>query len=105
MDTKLNEHFWASSGLRLRIKALTVELDAHDPINIHFTLGTTSPPKGTRLTHHSTLKTMAALSEGALLSLAPPNDRACILAPLYYCFGIVLGNLTCMTHSAAMVYL
>lgn len=28
----------------------------------------------------------------------------CIPVPLYHCFGMVLGNLACTTHGAAMVY-
>jgi fatty-acyl-CoA synthase len=32
------------------------------------------------------------------------RDRLCIPVPLYHCFGMVLGNLACMTHGAAMVY-
>ena len=36
----------ADRGLRSRIEALTVELDAHDPINIRFTSGTSGLPLG-----------------------------------------------------------
>ena len=32
------------------------------------------------------------------------RDRVCIPVPLYHCFGMVLGNLACVTHGAAMVY-
>lgn len=32
------------------------------------------------------------------------RDRVCIPVPLYHCFGMVLGNLACTTHGAAMVY-
>ena len=32
------------------------------------------------------------------------HDRICIPVPLYHCFGMVLGNLACITHGAAMVY-
>ena len=32
------------------------------------------------------------------------RDRLCIPVPLYHCFGMVLGNLGCLTHGAAMVY-
>ncbi len=32
------------------------------------------------------------------------GDRVCIPVPLYHCFGMVLGNLACVTHGAAMVY-
>ena len=28
----------------------------------------------------------------------------CIPVPLYHCFGMVIGNLGCLTHGAAMVY-
>ena len=28
----------------------------------------------------------------------------CIPVPLYHCFGMVLGNLACVTHGSAMVY-
>ena len=28
----------------------------------------------------------------------------CIPVPLYHCFGMVIGNLACMTHGTAMVY-
>jgi fatty-acyl-CoA synthase len=29
-----------------------------------------------------------------------PRDRLCIPVPLYHCFGMVLGNLACITHGA-----
>jgi acyl-CoA synthetase (AMP-forming)/AMP-acid ligase II len=32
------------------------------------------------------------------------SDRLCIPVPLYHCFGMVLGNLACITHGATMVY-
>jgi fatty-acyl-CoA synthase len=28
----------------------------------------------------------------------------CIPVPLYHCFGMVMGNLGCLTHGATMVY-
>jgi fatty-acyl-CoA synthase len=31
-------------------------------------------------------------------------DRLCIPVPLYHCFGMVVGNLVCITHGATMVY-
>ena len=30
-------------------------------------------------------------------------DRVCIPVPFYHCFGMVLGNLACTTHGAAMI--
>jgi fatty-acyl-CoA synthase len=32
------------------------------------------------------------------------RDRLCIPVPLYHCFGMVLGNLACVTHGATMVF-
>jgi fatty-acyl-CoA synthase len=32
------------------------------------------------------------------------KDRICIPVPLYHCFGMVLGNLACVTHGSAMIY-
>ena len=32
------------------------------------------------------------------------HDRLCIPVPLYHCFGMVIGNLGCLTHGAAMIY-
>ena len=29
------------------------------------------------------------------------NDRLCIPVPLYHCFGMVLGNMACLTHDPA----
>ena len=91
----------ADSGLRSRIEALTAELDAHDPINIQFTSGTTGLPKGASLTHYNILNNGRFIGHGLALT---PDDRVCIPVPLYHCFGIVLGNLACMTHGAAMIY-
>jgi fatty-acyl-CoA synthase len=31
------------------------------------------------------------------------RDRLCIPVPFYHCFGMVLGNLACVTHAATMV--
>ncbi len=32
------------------------------------------------------------------------QDRLVIPVPLYHCFGMVMGNLACMTHGATMIY-
>jgi fatty-acyl-CoA synthase len=32
------------------------------------------------------------------------RDRLVIPVPLYHCFGMVLGNLACVTHGATMIY-
>jgi fatty-acyl-CoA synthase len=71
-----------------------------DPINIQYTSGTTGAPKGATLSHHNILNNGFFVGEGMRLTEA---DRVCIPVPFYHCFGMVLGNLACTTHGAAMV--
>jgi len=84
-----------------KVAALAPALQFDDPINIQFTSGTTGSPKGATLTHHNILNNGYFIGRTMALSDA---DRICIPVPLYHCFGMVLGNLACMTHGAAMVY-
>ena len=76
-------------------------LQATDPINIQFTSGTTGFPKGATLTHSNILNNGYFIGEAMRLTAA---DRLCIPVPLYHCFGMVLGNLACLTHGATIVY-
>ena len=76
------------------------ELTFDDPINIQYTSGTTGFPKGATLSHHNILNNGFFVGEGCGYTEA---DRVCIPVPLYHCFGMVLGNLACTTHGAAMV--
>jgi fatty-acyl-CoA synthase len=84
-----------------RLAALQATLTAHDPINIQFTSGTTGAPKGATLTHRNILNNGFFVGEAMQLS---EQDRLCIPVPLYHCFGMVLGNLACVTHGAAMIF-
>jgi fatty-acyl-CoA synthase len=86
---------------RERLAALARQLQFDDPINIQFTSGTTGAPKGATLTHHNILNNGFFVGEALRLSTA---DRVCIPVPLYHCFGMVMGNLACLTHGSAMVY-
>jgi fatty-acyl-CoA synthase len=76
-------------------------LQFDDPINIQYTSGTTGFPKGATLSHHNLLNNGFFIGQGCGYSEA---DRVCIPVPLYHCFGMVLGNLACTSHGAAMVY-
>jgi fatty-acyl-CoA synthase len=75
-------------------------LQFDDPINIQYTSGTTGFPKGATLSHHNILNNGFFIGEGCRYTA---DDRVCIPVPFYHCFGMVLGNLACTTHGAAMV--
>jgi fatty-acyl-CoA synthase len=77
------------------------ELQFDDPVNIQYTSGTTGLPKGVTLTHHNILNNGFFVGQRMRFT---PEDRLCIPVPLYHCFGMVMGNLTCVSHGAAMVY-
>ena len=91
----------AGHGHAARLAALAPGLQFDDAINIQFTSGTTGAPKGATLTHHNILNNGYFIGEAMRLT---EQDRLCIPVPLYHCFGMVLGNLACTTHGAAMVY-
>jgi fatty-acyl-CoA synthase len=82
------------------LEALAARLGAEDPINIQYTSGTTGFPKGATLSHVNILNNGFFVGEGCRYS---EQDRVCIPVPFYHCFGMVLGNLACTTHGAAIV--
>jgi fatty-acyl-CoA synthase len=84
-----------------RLVHLNDVLNPDEPVNIQFTSGTTGFPKGATLTHRNVLNNGFFVGEAMRMTSA---DRICIPVPLYHCFGMVLGNLACITHGATMVY-
>ncbi len=75
-------------------------LDFSDVINIQYTSGTTGFPKGAMLTHHNLLNNGHQAGQRMRFT---PADRLCIPVPFYHCFGMVLGNITSVSHGAAMI--
>ncbi len=86
---------------RQRLGEAAAGIQFDDPVAIQFTSGTTGTPKAATLTHHTVLNN--ARFVGETMGLVE-GDRLCIPVPLYHCFGMVLGNLTCLTRGAIMVY-
>ncbi|MBB3142044.1 AMP-binding protein [Halomonas organivorans] len=84
-----------------RLAEVQAGLQFDEPINIQYTSGTTGAPKGATLSHHNILNNGFFVARTMGLSEA---DRMVIPVPLYHCFGMVMGNLGCMTHGAAMIY-
>ncbi|MCI0996408.1 AMP-binding protein [Pseudomonas sp. ICMP22404] len=76
-------------------------LHVEQPVNIQYTSGTTGFPKGATLSHRNILNNGYMVGESLELSA---NDRLVIPVPLYHCFGMVMGNLGCLTHGSTMIY-
>jgi fatty-acyl-CoA synthase len=91
----------ADHGARQRLEAVAATIDPHAPVNIQFTSGTTGLPKGATLSHHNLINNGFFVGEATGIE---PGSRVCIPVPLYHCFGMVMGNLGCLTHAATMVY-
>ena len=90
-----------SAAQLAHLAEVEAELQFDDPVNIQFTSGTTGSPKGATLSHHNILNNGYFIAEAMKLT---SQDRLCIPVPLYHCFGMVLGNLACVTHGATMVF-
>lgn len=90
------------SGLKLEeLQAIEQTLDPDDSINIQFTSGTTGLPKGATLSHFNIVNNAYFVGKAMKFS---HTDRLCIPVPLYHCFGMVMGVLTCATHGSTMVF-
>lgn len=87
------------SASQLTERQASLEFD--DPINIQYTSGTTGFPKGATLSHHNILNNGYFVAESMRFTA---QDRLVIPVPLYHCFGMVMGNLGCVTHGATMIY-
>lgn len=86
----------STQELEAREQSLTFD----DPINIQYTSGTTGFPKGATLSHHNILNNGFFIGE---ILKYTEQDRVCIPVPFYHCFGMVIGNMACITHGATMV--
>jgi fatty-acyl-CoA synthase len=84
-----------------RLNSIAAAIQIDDAVNIQFTSGTTGLPKGATLSHHNLINNAFFVGEATGIG---PGSRVCIPVPLYHCFGMVMGNLGCVTHAATMVY-
>ena len=82
------------------LAAVQRSLTAGEAINIQYTSGTTGFPKGATLSHTNILNNGYLVGEMCRYS---EQDRVCIPVPFYHCFGMVMGNLACTSHGAAMI--
>ncbi|MFI7163533.1 AMP-binding protein [Rhodococcus erythropolis] len=99
-DAVLADGLAAQANDPAPLAAAQASLSADDAINIQYTSGTTGFPKGATLSHHNILNNGYFVGE---LCHYSEVDRVCIPVPFYHCFGMVMGNLACTSHGAAMV--
>ena len=83
------------------LREIQATLSFDEPINIQYTSGTTGYPKGATLSHHNILNNGYLVAQ---MQKFTDKDRLVIPVPLYHCFGMVMGNLGCITHGATMIY-
>ena len=83
-----------------QLRRRSASLRPDDPINIQYTSGTTGFPKGATLSHRNIVNNAYFVAEGCRYT---EQDRVCVPVPFYHCFGMVMGNLGCTTHGAAIV--
>jgi len=91
----------ASAERAARLEELERDASFDAPVNIQFTSGTTGAPKAATLSHHAIVNNARLVGERMRLG---PGDRLCIPVPMYHCFGMVLGTLTCVVRGATMVF-
>jgi fatty-acyl-CoA synthase len=90
-----------TSAHRAQLPVLGAALKPDDAINIQFTSGTTGNPKGATLSHHNIVNNAWCVAQAMKLTHA---DRLCVPVPLYHCFGMVLGVLSCVSVGASLVF-
>lgn len=77
----------------------SMQFDSSMPACMIFTSGTMSLPKGVILTHYNLVNNARAMAEAMKWGA---GDKMCIALPLFHCFGITAGILSCITAGMTM---
>lgn len=70
-----------------------------DPACMIFTSGTTSLPKGVMLSHYNIVNNASCMVESMRWGR---DDKMCITVPLFHCFGITAGIVSCLLGGMSM---
>ncbi|NLO85046.1 MAG: AMP-binding protein [Clostridiales bacterium] len=82
------------------IDEITASVNTHDTINMQYTSGTTGFPKGVMLTHYNIGNNGQFMGDCMKFT---ENDRLLIVVPMFHCFGVILGMMSCLTHCTTIV--
>ncbi|MCQ9615475.1 AMP-binding protein [Paenalcaligenes niemegkensis] len=77
------------------------DIQASEPCNIQFSSAAGTEAAPVTLSHHNILNNGFFIGETIKLTR---NDKICLPVPLFHCFGMVMGNLACISHGSTMVY-
>ncbi len=77
-------------------------LVSRQPACMMFTSGTSSSPKGVVLSHFSLVNNARAIAKSMHWS---QSDKMCICVPMFHCFGLTAGILSCTVSGATMYIL
>lgn len=83
---------------RQLLKQAESSVKPEDTACILFTSGTTSKPKGVMLSHFSLINNSAEIVKKMRWN---SDDKICISVPMFHCFGITAGILSCLNSGAA----
>lgn len=82
------------------LQARADSLNCHEVINMQYTSGTTGFPKGVMLTHYNVINNGKSIGDCMKFT---DKDKLLITVPMFHCFGLVLGLMSCITHATTMV--
>lgn len=75
------------------------EIKPDEVVNIQFTSGTTSSPKGVMLTHYSLVNNSFITGEALNIT---NKDKLCLVVPFFHCFGLTVGILLSIGRGCSM---
>lgn len=91
-----------SESLRKELLSRQKRVDVKQPACMMFTSGTSSVPKGVLLSHYSLVNNASAIADSMHWT---KDDKMCICVPMFHCFGMTAGILSCMVSGATMYIL
>jgi fatty-acyl-CoA synthase len=75
------------------------QASSRDPACMIFTSGTTNLPKGVILSHYNVVNNARTMIQSMRWT---PEDKMCITVPLFHCFGITAGIISCIVGGMSM---